>query len=201
MRLLALFTLVPLSLMGCGTEADTPSAPLAPAFDFSNNPDNGNPRVYRYQDEFAIAWTDPKSGLRVTHWSSRFLETPGCGNFEGGGPIAFQEVGLRDLDDLFASQIHANVMGDVWIIVRDLNTPGDCFGAALVAEGWGSVHYTDNDVFGLDPAHPNTNAWGYMSNGVLTAPDGDAVRYSGHARIAVTGAGAVPADRPTILLH
>ena len=201
MRTRALIILVPLALMSCGTENDTTSPPLAPAFSFSNNPDNGNPRVHRYQDEFAVSWTDPVSNLRATHWSSRFLEQPGCGSFEGGGPIAFQEVGLVDLEDLFASQIRANVMGDVWIIVRDLNQPGDCFGAALVAEGWGSVHYTDNDIFGLGPDQPNTNAWGYTARGVLTSPDGNAVGYSGHLRIAVTGAGALATARPTINLH
>ena len=192
---------VALALMGCGREADMATAPPAPAFDFSNNPDNGNPRVFRYQDEFGVAWTDPGSGLRVTHWSTRFLVEPGCGDFEGRGPIAFQQVGLLDLADIFASQLRVNAMGDVWVIVRDLNQPGNCFGAALVAEGWGSIHYTDNDAFGLGPNQPNANAWGYIGDGVLTTPTGGTVRYSGHLRIAFTGAGELATARPTINLR
>jgi hypothetical protein len=197
MRRLILF-LAPLSLGACAPEP-TASVP-GPVFDFLNNPDNGNPRVFRYQDEFAVAWTDPGSGLRATHWTSRFLEEPGCGDFEGG-PIAFQEIGLIDADDFFASQIRANVLGDVWIIVRDLNQAGNCFGAKLVAEGWGKAHYTDNDVFGLGPDEPNANAWGYSADGVLTAPDGSTVRYAGHLRIAITGAGELATARPEIGLR
>ena len=201
MRVSILTLGVAVSLMGCGREASMPSAPAAPAFDFSNNPDNGNPRIFRYQDEFGVAWTDPGSNLRVTHWSTRFQVEPGCGDFEGVGPIAFQEVGLIDLADIFASQIRLNAKGTVWIIVRDLNQPGNCFGAALVAEGWGSVHYNDNDAFGLDPDHSNANAWGYTGDGILTTPAGDVVRYNGHLRIAVTGAGELATARPRINLH
>lgn len=192
--------ILPLCLAACGTGPDGAAVPSAPALDFLNNPDNGNPRVFRYEGEFAVAWTDPGSGLRATHWSTRFVEEPGCGNFEGG-PFAFQEIGLIDADDLFASQLRDNAMGDVWIIVRDLNQPGDCFGAMLVAEGWGKAHYTDNDVFGLGPDEPNANAWGYMADGVLTAADGSDVRYSGHLRIAFTGAGKLASARPEILLN
>lgn len=189
-----------LSLMGC-SRTDMATAPAAPTFDFSNNPDNGNVRVFRYQDEFAIAWTDPGSNLRVTHWSSQFANEPGCGNFEGGGPIAFQQVGQEDLADFFASQFRINAMGSVWIIVRDLNQPGNCFGAALVAEGWGSIHYTDNDAFGLNPDQSSANAWGFMGNGVLTMPAGGTVRYSGHLRAAVSGAGQHADGQATINLR
>lgn len=191
--------LAPLALLACSPEPEaTPTSPR-PAFALANNP-IGDPSVYRYEDEFAVAWTDPGNGLRATHWSSRFFVEPGCGNFEGG-PIGYQEVGLIDADDFFASQIRANVMGPVWIIVRDLNQPGDCFGNKLIAEGWGQAHYTDNDVFGLDSEHANANAWGYMGEGKLTAPDGSTRRYAGHLRIVVTADGLVAAARPEIFLR
>jgi hypothetical protein len=53
----------------------------------------------------------------------------GLRDFEGGGPIAFQDVGIIDAHDFFASFLHTNAAGGVWIVVRDLNQPGDCFGA------------------------------------------------------------------------
>lgn len=192
-------TLLPLLLLACNEPA-APPAQSGPGIAFLGSSGTADPRVYRYEDEFGVAWTDPGNGLRATHWSSRFLVEPGCGDFEGG-PIGYQEVGLINADDLFASQIRVNAMGAVWIIVRDLNQPGDCFGAKLVAEGWGRAHYTDNDAFGIGPEQPNTNAWGYMAEGVLVAPDGSTHQYAGHLRIAVTAAGDLATARPEIFLR
>jgi hypothetical protein len=200
MRKLTLI-LIPLLLSACGQEPAAPVANQAPTFDFMNNPDNGNPRIYRIGDDgFAVAWTDPRTNLRATHWTDRFVVTPGCGDFEGG-PISRQEVGLIDADDLFASQLRVNEKGPVWIIVRDLNQPGDCFGASLVAEGWGQAHYTDNDAFFIGPERPNANAWGYMGEGALTAPDGSTLQYAGSLRFAVTNDGTFRVERPQITIR
>jgi hypothetical protein len=77
-------------------------------------------------------------------------------------------------------RVIANMVGAVWITVRDLNTAGDCFDAALVAEGWGKAHYTDNDEYGT--LINNTNALGYMADGELATPAGATVQYSGNLR-------------------
>lgn len=199
MRKLA-FILVPLVVLACEREPVAP-AQEAPAFDFMNNPDNGNVRIYRVADnDFAVAWTDPRTNLRATHWSNRFVVTPGCGDFEGG-PASRQEVGLFLPDDMFASQLRVNEKGPVWIIVRDLNQAGDCFGAKLVAEGWGQAHYTDNDAFFIGPEQPNANAWGFTGEGALTAPDGSTRRYAGHLRFTVTNDGTFRVERPQVTIR
>jgi hypothetical protein len=151
------------------------------AADFMNNPDNGNPRFYRYQSDFGISWSDPTSGLRATHWT--FPAQAGCGDWPQG-VMDVQEVAL-DLTDPLAGRVLANAVGDVWIKVRDTNQAGDCFGSLLVAEGPGTLHYTDNDEYAFLPNDRSSlNGFGYMATGTLTTPDGRTVKYSGHLRMA-----------------
>lgn len=73
-----------------------------------------------------------------------------------------------------------NAMGDVWITVRDVTIYGACFDNALVAEGWGRLHYVDNDELGT--VVNNTNAWGFVASGDLTTVAGDMEDYQGHSR-------------------
>jgi hypothetical protein len=91
-------------------------------------------------------------------------------------------VGTIDPDDFFASWLRLHAKGSLWVTVRDLTQPGDCFGNRLVAEGWGEVTNTDNDLLGLAPGDNNANAWGAMATGTLTAVDGSQIRYEGHFR-------------------
>jgi hypothetical protein len=101
---------------------------------------------------------------------------PDCGlqsDIAGG---AYQTValpdGIRELN---------KAKGVVWVTVRDLTQPGVCFGNQLVGEGWGTLHYTDNDAAGT--ADPNANAFGFMGSGTVTAPSGNTLKYSGHIRV------------------
>ena len=43
------------------------------------------------------------------------------------------------------------MQGPLWVIIRDVNQAGDCYGVKLVAEGWGEMQVTDNDIFGVGP--------------------------------------------------
>lgn len=44
--------------------------------------------------------------------------------------------------------------------------PGTCYGATRVAEGWGSLHYTDNDLFSpFNPGDDSTDSFGFMARG------------------------------------
>jgi hypothetical protein len=89
----------------------------------------------------------------------------------------------------------------VWITVRDLAQPGDCFDALLIAEGPGSLYGTDNDLFGVDPGASNTNAWGWSATGALTTPGGAEVGYSGHARSMFSERGDFKSLSADINLH
>ena len=179
MRRFAL-TLVPLLFLACDRELAAPAIAGAghPAFNWMNNPDNGNFRIFRFQDGLFACWTDPATGLRACHATIPLGDgtEPDCGLQTGADPADWQAV-LADVD---AFRIAINAVGRVWITVRDENNAGDCFDAALVAEGWGSMHYTDNDLFGT--AIHNANAWGFIATGNLTTTAGASAGYSGHAR-------------------
>lgn len=172
------FLLLPLLVLACSDQ--TPVEPLVeqPAFNFLNNPDNGNFRIWRFQDAILTCWTDPGSGLRACHATVPLGggSDPDCGLQSPADPIAWQMVVV----DEEAVRVAANVLGDVWITVRNTNVAGVCFGSDLVAEGWGSLHYTDNDAFGV--GSNNANQWGFTASGLLTTPAGDLATYAGHAR-------------------
>ena len=171
----------------CGNEAPTQPAALMAK---GTTQDAGGFRIERFQTDFGFSWTDPSNGLRATHttFPLPFMGQPelDCGPQEPLAQIDAQEVGLRDFDDLFASWIHANLDGRLWVIIRDVTQPGDCYGAKLVAEGWGNIRYVDNDVFGVGEEDNNANAWGYSARGDLVTPEGTAVSYTGNFRATVT---------------
>jgi hypothetical protein len=152
-----------------------------------NNPENGNVRIERFEEEFATSWTDPRNGLRATHTTFPIpfmgAAEPDCGPQAELDPLDVQDVGLFIVgDEFFLSWLRRNEKGGLWVIIRDVNQPGDCYGNKLIAEGPGAMHYTDNDLFGVQEGDNNANAWGFGGSGVLTTPDGQKLRYSGHAR-------------------
>ena len=173
-------------LVGLGScDSSSSLAPAArgdPAFNWMNNPDNGNVRIMRFEDVFIVCWSDDENGLRACHSTIPLgdgTETD-CGPQDVLDPVENQFVGLIDEIDFFASWLHANAKGRVWITVRDLTQPGDCFDNLLVAEGWGRAHYVDNDLFGVGEGDKNANAWGFRAQGKLTTPDGGTLVYNGH---------------------
>jgi len=183
-------------------EPASSSSATTPSFDWTNNPDIANPRIYRDETHWASCWTDPDNGYRACHSTVPLGggTEPDCGLQAEGDPIEYQDVGLYDPDDLFSSWIHEIVKGDVFITIRDLNTPGDCFGSALVAEGWGTFMYVDNDIFGVGPEGENANAWRFKGqSNSLTAPDGSTVGYAGHIGWRETAAGDF--DRTSVIVN
>jgi len=148
--------------------------------DWMNNPDNGNEKVYRSADAFAICFDDDVLPLRACHATIPLGEgtEPDCGLQQDEAPISHQDVGVINWDDFFTSDFHAVQQGDVWVTIRDQSQPGDCFGAALVAEGWARYVGTDNDIFGAgDDTH--TNSWSNTFVGELMTPGGETVFYRG----------------------
>jgi hypothetical protein len=174
--------LLPLLLVACDQPPTEPVALEQPSYDWMNNPDNGNLRVFRYETHRILCFTGVGSTLRACHSTGPLggpMPDADCGPQEMLEPLSTQEIGEFDVNDVVGSWLHANQKGAVWITVRDVNTTGDCFGNRLVAEGWGSFHYTDNDLFGSGPDDQNANAWGFVMNGRLTRPDGSMAVYQG----------------------
>jgi hypothetical protein len=166
---------VPLLLVACVDQ--TPVDPMqdGPAFNWMNNPDVGNLKVYRSTRYFGVCWTDPDTGLRACH-ATIPLGDPDCGLQSPIDPADWQRV-LVDED---AERLVANIVGDVFITIWDTNAAGACFGHATVAEGMGRIHNVDNDKLGSMSV--NTNTWGFMAVGDLLTPGGDPIGYNGHIR-------------------
>jgi hypothetical protein len=150
-------------------------SPADAAFNFMNNPDVGNLKVYRFQDDMRVCWTDPANGLRACHSNFPYAD-PDCGIQSDEAPLGFQTVTI-DADNI---RTITNATGDVFIFVRDTNAPGVCFDNALVAEGWGTLRYNDNDSWGT--GMNNANHWGYTAHGALHTSSGDRTQYSGEAQ-------------------
>jgi len=173
------------SLLAC--DQDT-AAPVAETPSFAEADVNKN-QVIRYQDHLANSWTDGSSSLRATHttFAIPFMGAPepDCGPQEDLPLIDFKQVGVVDPVDFFASELHIQGGGEVWIIVRDLSQPGDCYGVTLVAEGPGTIKYLDNDAFGVSPEEHQANSWGFVASGTLTTPDGRTLLYQGNSHYVV----------------
>jgi len=173
--------LIPMLAVACDQAPVAPSSQqvaVAPAFDWMNNPDVGNLKVYRYEDAMAACWTDPTNGLRACHATVPLGGggEPDCGLQDPADPGAWQQV----LVDDEAFRVISQAVGRVWITIRNTGAAGECFDNALVAEGWGQMRYTDNDTYGAGAHEANT--WGFTATGNLQTPDAVSEAYSGHAR-------------------
>jgi hypothetical protein len=186
MRKLAIPIVLLLSFVACDQQPVAPMADGGPAF---SRMDLNNSRVVRFQDHFATSWTDPTNGLRATHTTFPIplfgVPEPDCGPQQDLNLINFKQVGTVDLFDFFASELHMKARGDVWIIIRDMNRAGDCYGVKLIAEGPGTIRYNDNDWLGVAPGEKATNAWSFKASGTLTTPDGRELSYQGSAHYTV----------------
>ena len=179
-----LLTLVPLLfLAACDREPAGPNLEAVqptPAFDWMNNPANGNLNVYREAVGLRACWTDPDNGLRVCHATYPIgATTSACDIQSESDPISLQIVGAWVHE--YSEFLHAVEKGNTYVVIRDTRTPGDCYGNALVAQGWGRFVYTDNDIAG--GGVNNANAWMNRGHGVLEAPDGNRVAYNGHFQL------------------
>ena len=153
----------------------------APAFDWMNNPDNGNEKVYRSYEDFIICFNDDDLPLRACHGNVPIGGGPdpvyNCGLQQVEAPTSYQDVGSFKEDEFFDNDFHKVQKGDVWVTIRDLSQPGDCIGTALVAEGWVSFVGTDNDIFGAaDDKH--TNSWSNKFQGKVMTPGGEMLGYN-----------------------
>ena len=185
-------TLAIVLTFGCTDQPLTPSAlsdgaAPAPAFNFLNNPDPGNNRIFRYEaDLFLLIFQFPTSippagtpDLVAVHTT-----TPDCGGILE--PADFQEI--VDPDDPIFNQIRQVVQADpINIFIVDLAQAGSCFGFELVASGTGKLVNTDNDVLVFLRENNNANAFGFTAQGTLYGPGGERAHYSGVSKASWDG--------------
>lgn len=157
----------------------------APAFNYLNNPDNGNARIFRFESHvffliFQFPNTLPPAGtpdLVAVHST-----TPNCGGILE--PADFQSV-VDNPTDPTAGKVRELIQADpINIFIVDLSQSGNCFGFQLVARGTGKLVNTDNDFF---VAGNNANAFGFTAQGQLTGPTGQKAHYNGVSKISWDG--------------
>ena len=181
MRKLAL-TLVPLLLVACGREPAAPAtAPNGPAFDFINNPDNGNPRIVRFGDRVGFLLVDAEANL----FSLQAATNRQFGCVNPPTYLTFHDVQqiLENPDDPEAGQIHElRILKDAYIAVFQGPYPfSDCADLASrkLAEGFGSFRNTDNDLVIFLRETSNFNAFGFVAQGTLQRVGGGTAHYNG----------------------
>jgi len=181
MRKLAL-TLVPLLLVACGREPAAPAtAPNGPAFDFINNPDNGNPRIVRFGDRVGFLLVDAEANL----FSLQAATNRQFGCVNPPTYLTFHDVQqiLENPDDPEAGQIHElRILKDAYIAVFQGPYPfSDCADLASrkLAEGFGSFRNTDNDLVIFLRETNNFNAFGFVAQGTLQRVGGGRAHYNG----------------------
>jgi hypothetical protein len=190
MRNLSIPLVLSLSLLACEQETVSPTVEGGSYLARTGVDVNKN-QVIRYQDHFAQSWSDAGGTLRATHTTFPIPGFDGkperdCGPQQDLAKIDYQQVGVVNPIDFFLSEFHINASGPVWVIVRDLAQPGDCYGVKLIAEGPGQIRYLDNDQFGLNEDETHANTWGFLASGTLTTPDERTVSYEGESRYVVT---------------
>jgi hypothetical protein len=175
-------------LVACKEQPSAPQASLLQTNAMASKSDSGSLKIYRFQDAFAACWTDLGNGLRACNATIPLGggTEPNCGLQADAPPVDWLQVVINPV----TFRVKANVQGQVWVTIRDLNNPGNCFGSALVAQGWGTVQYEDNDQFGatFSPSVRSVDSWKWGANGNLTAVSGRTVKYSGHYHAVWDGA-------------
>jgi len=176
------FTLVPLLLIvACGREPQAPAASDGPVFTFTNNPDNGNPRIVRFGDRVGFLLIDAQANL----FSLQAGTNRQFGCVDPPTYLTFHDVQqiLENPDDPAAGMIHElRILKDAYLAVYQGPFPfSDCADLASrkLAEGFGSFRNTDNDLVIFLRETSNFNAFGFVAQGTLQRVGGGTAHYNG----------------------
>lgn len=168
--------------------AAPPATPAGPAYGFVNNPDNGNPRIVRFETGMGFFLVDPGTDMFSVIASADVLG--GCNQ----NPTFFSFVELQqvidDPDDPMASRVRQIVLGNgLYIAVfEDFNgwavSGFDCGELLdrLIGEGSGKVRATDNDLWAFLNQHANKNAFGFVAHGTVELAGGGTAGYHALSR-------------------
>lgn len=181
---------LPLLLLGCARD---PANTSQPQFDFMNNPDNGNPRFLRFQDQVGFLLIDQQANLFS-------VQSPTNRQFLCVDPptyLTFADVQqhINTPDDLLGSAIHElRILKGAYVAVYQGPFPfvdcADLF-ARKLAEGIGSFRNTDNDLITFLRQHSNFNAFGFVAQGKLQLVGGGRAMYNGVSKCVWDGVDGV----------
>ncbi len=175
-------TVITLAGLCACTERLAPTAahPSGPAFDFSNNPDNGNPRILRFGSTVGFLIVDVDHNLfSIQSGTDR---QAGCHAADVFDVMSVQWI-LSNPDDPTARIMEKRLGQGVYIAVFRGPFPfADCADlmSRKIAEGTGNFVNTDNDLSPDLRDHNNYNAFGFTAQGELDSVDGSGkVHYNG----------------------
>lgn len=170
--------------VGCTDQATSPTAlndaAVTPTFSFTNNPDNGNPRIVRFGSLLTFLIIDDDANLFSLQSGRDYLL--GCRDVTA---LSFEDVQriLHDPDDPDSDKIKETRLGrDAFISVFQgpWNTVVDCEDllSRLLAEGIGNFTNTDNDLNVFLRENTNANAFGLTGQGKLELLTGGPAHYN-----------------------
>lgn len=178
-------------LGGCEDAPPTALAPSSgdnPSFTFVNNPDNGNPRIMRFEEGSGFFILDPTTDL-FSLQAAKDLRF-GCNT----SPTLFTWLDVQhvhhDPDNPLAGQINEVLLGrGVYIAVFEDYTGWAASGwtcsalsSRMLAEGSGNLTLTDNDLYAFLRPNTNHNAFGFVAQGKVERVGGGMAHYNGVTR-------------------
>lgn len=190
------------ALVGCA-DRPTPTDVPDPAFDFTNNADNGNPMIDRFNTLGWVALQDDVEPLFAVIATS---------NIEMGCHRPYQVLAVHSVQNILhdPDDPDGGKVNRVWrtkgafITVYEGNQqtwwnswtrPGwppasacDELAAMKVAEGYGNYTVTDNDLFAGNYDGANHNSFGTATEGQLELVEGGKVHFNLAGRCVWDGA-------------
>lgn len=161
-------------LVACAEQPIPTEGPAvdSPLFSFSNNPDNGNPRILRFNNLATFLIVDDETNLFSLQAGRdapfNFNAGERCGEVTA---LSFEDVQriLHDPDDPVSAMINETRQGrDIFIHVFQgpFSEVTDCDDmlSRLLAQGRGNFTNTDNDVLIFLRPHNNVNAFGFTAH-------------------------------------
>jgi hypothetical protein len=195
-RLVAVATglLLAAGLLACAGSSPTESADGAPpSLSFSNNPENGNLRIVRFDDAAFWLLIDDAAGLfSIQSTSNGQL---GCQRPRTFLKLAEWQFVVHDLEEPEAARVNALLFGrDIYVAVYQGPFSAweaedfDCAAlfARKLAEGTGDVTFTDNNFFAAQQLEAGAervqDAFGFTARARLDRIAGGTARYTGVSR-------------------
>jgi len=176
-----------------------PAAPGGPSASVSWNPDNGNPRIIRFQDNTGFLLIDPVTDVfSIQSWGDGQLgcnAPPTLYSYEDAQGILHPDGQINVLEMGRGIYIAVFRGWSAWA-ATGLDC-GDLF-PRKVAEGSGGIVFTDNDYDAPFRDSHNSDAYGFTATGQLALVGGGKVAYTGVSRCewdGDTGARARCTDR------
>lgn len=164
------------------TDRSTPTAVRSPSFDFTSNPDNGNPRILRFGSTAGFLIVDVEKNLfSLQAGTSRQF---GCAPADVFEVMSVQQI-LHNPENPLAARIsETRLGGDVYIAVFTGPFPfANCADlmSRKIAEGSGNFVNTDNDLAPFLREDNNHNAFGFTAQGRVETATGR-LHYNGIAK-------------------